>query len=168
MRICSALFVGVSTLLAIPAVHAQDNAQRAVVSHDANDRVASRENLQNSWPRHSRSTDVKPGLTSLESASAFSLAPVSSTEPLIRQASLTVKAKAPVSQNGFTEAPLPDDDLDAPKERGNDGDATLRPDFFQRNHHQVGDALAGGAGANDQRRGHGSMAAGVAVAIPMD
>lgn len=168
MRICSALFIGLSTLLAIPVAQAQENTLQVVFSHDANDRTAGKENPQNSWPRHSGSTGAKAGHTGLESASAFSLAPVSSTEPLIRQASLTVKAKAPVSRNGFTEAPLPDDDLDAPKERGNDGDATLRPDFFQRNHHQVGDALAGGAGANDQRRGHGSMAAGVAVAIPMN
>jgi len=114
-------------------------------------------------PSHARSLH-----SGLNTVSAFSLEPETADAPLIRQASLTVRAQAPASHDGFTEAPLPDDSLDAPKERGGDDDTKLRPDFFQRNHHQVGDALAGGAGANDQRRGHGSMAAGVAVAIPMD
>jgi len=104
----------------------------------------------------------------LGAVSSFSLDPVTTTEPLIRQASLTVKAPITSAANGFSEAPLPDEDMDAPKEHGGNDDATLKADFFQRNHHQVGDALSGGAAANDQRRGHGSMAAGVAVAIPLN
>ncbi|GAB6853139.1 hypothetical protein [Asaia astilbis] len=104
----------------------------------------------------------------LKSASSFSLEPVTAEEPLIKQASLTVKAPSAISKDGFSQAPLPDDDVEAPRARGAEDDASLRADFFQRNHHQVGDALAGGAAVNDQRRGHGSMAAGVAVAIPMD
>lgn len=119
----------------------------------------------------SRGTTVRhspPASSSLNATSSFSLEPTSAEEPLIRQASLTVRAPASASKDGFTQAPLPNDDFEAPKSRNSDDDASLRADFFQRNHHQVGDALAGGAGANDQRRGHGSMAAGVAVAIPMN
>lgn len=104
----------------------------------------------------------------LDATSSYSLEPTTGEEPLIRQASLTVRAPVSTRKDGFTQAPLPDDDLEAPKSRNSDDDASLRADFFQRNHHQVGDALTGGAGANDQRRGHGSMAAGVAVAIPMN
>lgn len=168
MRICSALFIGLSTFLAIPVAHAQEGTPRAVLPHNASDRTAGQETPRNSWHHHATLPSTKTAYTRLDAASAFSLAPMTATEPLIKQASLTVKAKAPGNRNGFTDAPLPDDDLDAPKDRGSDDNATLRPDFFQRNHHRVGDALSGGAGANDQRRGHGSMAAGVAVAIPMD
>lgn len=111
---------------------------------------------------------TSPASFGLDTASSFSLEPAPAKEPLIRQASLTVKAPIAASKDGFSQAPLPDDELEAPSSRNSDDDARLRADFFQRNHHQVGDALAGGAGANDQRRGHGSMAAGVALAIPMN
>ncbi|WP_025885285.1 hypothetical protein [Asaia prunellae] len=104
----------------------------------------------------------------LKSNSSYSLEPVTTEEPLIRQASLTVRAPAAASKDGFTQAPLPDDEVEAPRMPNTDRDTSLKADFFQRNHHQVGDALAGGAAVNDQRRGHGSMAAGLAVAIPLD
>ncbi|GBQ09496.1 hypothetical protein [Swaminathania salitolerans] len=102
------------------------------------------------------------------SAAPYTLTPRDAVEPLIRQATLRATARAVTAPGAFTDAPLPDDEIDAPRERVSDNAAQIRPDFFRRNHHVVGDALSGGAAVNDQRRGHGSMAAGLAVAIPMD
>lgn len=151
MRIWSALFTGlIICAAAMPCAHAQNDSASGTAPPPAHP-------IRNAGAH-----------TGLKSVSAFSLDPVTADEPLIRQASLTVKARKPARQDGFSDAPLPDDDLAAPKERGGEDDARLRADFFHRDHHQVGDALAGGAGANDQRRGHGSMAAGLAVAIPLD
>ncbi|MCQ9154644.1 hypothetical protein [Acidomonas methanolica] len=70
-------------------------------------------------------------------------------------------------QPQFSAAPLPDDDIEAPAE-GQSEEAGLRPDFFHRDAHQVGEALANGAGVNSQRAGHGSVSAGVALAVPME
>lgn len=70
-------------------------------------------------------------------------------------------------QPQFSAAPLPDDDIQAPTE-GESEEAGLRPDFFHRDAHQVGEALANGAGVNSQRAGHGSVSAGVALAVPME
>ncbi|GBQ88008.1 hypothetical protein [Asaia krungthepensis] len=151
MRLCSILLVGLLACVMPRHASAEDTASQPASP-----------NTSHGTPHRSMKGSA------LGSVSSFSLEPVATAEPLIRQASLTVKASAPSTHNGFSEAPLPDDDMDAPKERGNGDDATLKADFFQRNHHQVGDALSGGAAANDQRRGHGSMAAGVAVAIPID
>lgn len=71
------------------------------------------------------------------------------------------------AKSRFSDAPLPDDDIEAPAQNTDDG-ATLRPDFFRQDQHMVGDALDNGAHANTQRAGHGNFAAGVAVAVPMD
>lgn len=103
--------------------------------------------------------------------SNFSLE-TNSTEPppLIRNA--VIAEKAPVvpasAQARFSAAPLPDDDMEEPQSAQDYHATSVRPDFFRRNAHQVGDALAGGAADNEQRRGHGSMAGGLSVAVPMD
>ncbi|AQS86910.1 hypothetical protein AA101099_0775 [Neoasaia chiangmaiensis NBRC 101099] len=70
------------------------------------------------------------------------------------------------AQSRFSDAPVPND-MDAPVDTSGETDPSLEPDFFRRNTHQAGDALSNGASVNQQRRGHGNMAAGIALAVPM-
>ncbi|WP_148505765.1 hypothetical protein [Tanticharoenia sakaeratensis] len=73
-----------------------------------------------------------------------------------------------IGKGHFTDAPLPDDDDGGPQEQKDLTSPSIEPSFFHRDPHQVGDALAGGSAANQQRRGHGQAAAGLALAIPLN
>jgi len=78
----------------------------------------------------------------------------------------TVSATQPA--DGFAPAPLPDSDVEAPRNQARDLTApTLEPDFFERSKHQVGDGFSSGSHISDQRRGHGSAAAGLQLSMPL-
>ncbi|GBQ70554.1 hypothetical protein AA103196_2520 [Ameyamaea chiangmaiensis NBRC 103196] len=83
-------------------------------------------------------------------------------------ASLTHSISAEQPADGFSAAPVPDDDMRAPMRRGQDlTAATIEPDLFSRSRHLEGSGFSDGSQASDRRRGHGSAAAGLQLTVPV-
>ncbi|CAI9119585.1 hypothetical protein [Brytella acorum] len=66
----------------------------------------------------------------------------------------------------YTDAPVPDEDVTEPLVIS-DPSTHVRPDFFHRDSHQINAAQDESTSVNEHRRGHGSAAAGLALAVPL-
>lgn len=74
----------------------------------------------------------------------------------------TVASSGPI----YTDAPVPDEDMMEPLVIA-DPTTHVRPDFFHRVSHQTSAAQDESTSVNEHRRGHGSAAAGLALAVPL-
>lgn len=68
--------------------------------------------------------------------------------------------------SGFGAAPLPDENIEGPRDEAQSSDVYLRPDFFSNKVGKLDDAASDNH-ADQHRKGAGTVAGGLALAVPL-